>query len=209
MSILLEAKEVTKTYDDILQDLLSVKNMMNKADQSDIRNIIADTLDNMNRYIRRQMQDYHPMLLPGLTIRENYQNLLEAVSECFPHRNICITFECPDSLFLVEPYNIFVFRLLKELVTNVYKHSTGERAWITLVQEKGLILLSVRDDGTAAADALSPTATSEHRGLANIAERINVMEGSITISDNVPHGICIQIAIPMKGDDSYQYFTGR
>lgn len=162
-----------------------------------------------NNYIREQMQDYHPTLLPKLTIKENYQNLLDGISQSFPNRNICVSFDCSDSLFLVEPYNIFVYRLLKELVTNVYKHSTGEKAWITLTQDNGIIILSVSDNGTVDADVLSSADRLKHRGLAMITERVNDMDGSVTISNNHPHGICVQTILPMKGDVSYQHFVSR
>jgi two-component system secretion system sensor histidine kinase SalK len=196
-------------HDDILQDLLSVKNMMKKADRPEVQKIITETLDNMNTYIREQMQDYHPMLLPKLTIKENYQNLLDGISQSFPNRNICVSFDCSDSLFLVEPYNIFVYRLLKELVMNVYKHSTGEKAWITLTQDKGIIILNVSDNGTVDADVLLSADKLKHRGLAMITERVNDMDGSVTISNNHPHGICVQTILPMKGDVSYQHFVSR
>ena len=196
-------------HDDILQDLLSIKNMMNKADNPDIKKIITETLNHMNIYIRDRMQDYRPAMLPKLTIKENYQNLFEHISQSFPHRNIRITFECQDSLFLVAPYDIFVYRLLKELVTNVYKHSVGEKAWITLTQEGGIIMLCIRDNGTADADTLLSADSSKHKGLALITERAGSMGGSVTIADNFPHGVCIQITLPMKGDVSYQYFISR
>ncbi len=196
-------------HDDILQDLLSVKNMMKKADRPEVQKIITETLDNMNTYIREQMQDYHPTLLPKLTIKENYQNLLDGISQSFPNRNICVSFDCSDSLFLVEPYNIFVYRLLKELVTNVYKHSTGEKAWITLTQDNGIIILNVSDNGTVDADVLSSADRLKHRGLAMITERVKDMDGSVTISNNHPHGICVQTILPMKGDVSYQHFVSR
>ena len=196
-------------HDDILQDLLSVKNMMKKADRPEVQKIITETLDNMNTYIREQMQDYHPMLLPKLTIKENYQNLLDGISQSFPNRKICVSFDCSDSLFLVEPYNIFVYRLLKELVMNVYKHSTGEKAWITLTQDKGIIILNVSDNGTVDADVLLSADKLKHRGLAMITERVNDMDGSVTISNNHPHGICVQTILPMKGDVSYQHFVSR
>ncbi len=196
-------------HDDILQDLLSIKNMMKKAGHPDIRKIITKTLDNMNTYIRERMQDYRPAMLPKLTVKKNYQSLLEYISQSFPHRNISITFECPDSLFLAPPYDIFVYRLLKELVTNIYKHSEGEKAWITLTQGNGIIVLCIRDNGTADADALSSADLSKHSGLALITERVNNMEGSVKITNNFPHGVCIQITLPMKGDVSYQYFISR
>lgn len=193
-------------HDDILQDLLSIKNLIKRADRPDIQKIITETLDNMNTYIRERMQDYRPAMLPKLTIKENYQNLLDYLSQSFPHRNIRITFECPDSLFLAAPYDIFVYRLLKELVTNVYKHSTGESAWITLKQDNGIIMLCIKDNGTTDTDILLSADLSKHRGLALITDRVGNMDGSVKITDNFPHGVCIQITLPMKGDVSYQYF---
>ena len=196
-------------HDDILQDLLSIKNMMKKAGHPDIQKIITETLDKMNTYIRERMQDYRPAMLPKLTVKENYQNLLAYISQSFPQRNIRIIFECPDSLFLAAPYDIFVYRLMKELVTNIYKHSAGEKAWLTLTQDNGIIMLCIRDNGTADADALSSADPSKHRGLALITGRVNNMEGSVKITNNFPHGVCIQITLPMKGDVSYQYFISR
>lgn len=209
----LQQEELLKTefanflHDDVLQDLLSIKNMMTKAYRPDIQDIIIETLDNLNTHIREQMQDYHPVILKNLTAKENYQNLIETVSQAFPQRNIMVSFDCPSSLFLVEPYNVLVYRLLKELLSNVYKHSDGGRAWITLIQEKGIIELSVSDDGNAQSDTLIGADKRKHKGIASITEQVNEMEGSIHISDNTPHGICVHIVIPMKGDVSYQYFV--
>ena len=163
----------------------------------------------MNTYIRERMQDYHPAMLPKLTMKNNYQSLLEYISQSFPHRNIRITFDCPDSLFLAAPYDIFIYRLLKEFVTNIYKHSEGEKAWITLTQDDGIIALCIRDNGTADAGVLLSADPSKHRGLALITERVNNMDGSVKITNNFPHGVCIQITLPMKGDVSYQYFISR
>lgn len=208
----LQKEEILKSdfanflHDDILQDLLAIKNMMNKANRPDIQDIIIETLDGLNTHIRQQMQDYHPVILKNLTAKENYQNLIEAVSVAFPHRNITVSFDCSDSLFLVEPYNVLIYRLLKELLTNVYKHSTGSRAWVTLSQEKGIINLSVSDNGTANLESLTSSDERTHKGIASIKEQINHMGGTIAFSNNTPNGICVQITIPMKGDVSYQYF---
>ena len=196
-------------HDNILQDLLSIKNMMYKSTKPDIQKIITETLDNMNIYIREQMQNYHPVLLSKLTTKENYQNLLAYIAQSFPERRISIVFNCPDSLFLVPPYDIFIYRLLKELVTNVYKHSTGEQAWVTLSQDNGMIGLCVKDNGSADADSLIYADSSKHRGLALSTDRVHSMDGTISITQNFPHGICVCINLPMKGAVSYQYFISR
>ncbi len=209
----LQQEELLKTefsnflHDDVLQDLLSIKNMMTKAHRSDIQDIIIETLDNLNTHIREQMQDYHPVILKNLTVKENYQNLMEAISQSFPQRDIVVSFDCSDTLFLVEPYHVLIYRLLKELLTNVFKHSQGNRAWVMLTQESGIIELCVSDDGNATPDRLLVIDKAKHKGITSITEQINHMGGSITISEHLPHGICIQIKLPMKGDVSYQYFV--
>lgn len=194
-------------HDNVLQDLLSVKNMMTKAYRPEIQDTIIETLDNLNTHIREQMQDYHPILLKNLTAKENYQNMIEAVSQSFSARKIMVSFDCPDTLFLVEPYNMLTYRLLKELLTNVYKHSDGNRAWVTLTQENGIIELSVSDNGTVSADSLNLADKIKHKGIATITEQVTNIDGTMIILDNTPHGICIQITIPMRGDVSYQYFV--
>ncbi len=196
-------------HDNILQDLLSIKNLMYKSTKPDIQKIITETLDSMNIYIREQMQNYHPVLLSKLTIKENYQNLLAYIAQSFPERRISIVFDCPASLFLVPPYDIFIYRLLKELVTNVYKHSTGEKAWITLTQDNGMIVLCVKDNGSADTDSLTSVDSSKHRGLALSTDRVHSMDGTVSITQNFPRGICVCISLPMKGDASYQYFISR
>ncbi len=196
-------------HDNILQDLLSIKNMMHKSTRPEIQKIITETLDSMNSYIREQMQNYYPVLLSKLTIKENYQNLLAYIAQSFPDRHVSIVFDCSDSLFLVPPYDIFIYRLLKELVTNVYKHSTGEKAWITLTQDKGIIVLCVKDNGSADTDSLTCADSSKHRGLALSTDRVHSMDGTVSITPNFPHGICVRINLPMKGDASCQYFISR
>lgn len=193
-------------HDDVLQDLLSLKNMTPKSHRTDVQDLMMETLDNLTRQIRGQMQDYHPVILNSLTDKENYQNLIEAVSQSFPQRDILVSFDCSDMLFLIEPYHVLIYRILKELLTNVYKHSDGSLAWIMLTQENGIIELCVSDDGTACADSVFSADQTKHKGIATITERITSMKGVVNISDHTPHGICVHITLPMKGEDSYQYF---
>lgn len=208
----LRQEELLKTefanflHDDVLQDLLSVKNMTTKAHRPEVRDLIIETLDKLNIHIREQMQDYHPVILKTLTAKENYQNLIEDVSQTFPQRNIAVSFECSDALFLVEPYHLLIYRLLKELLTNVYKHSDGNRAWITLIQENSMIELWISDNGTAHADLLISADKEKHKGIVSAAEQVNNMDGTMEILDSAPQGVCIHIRIPMKGEGSYQYF---
>ena len=98
--------------------------------------------------------------------------------------------------------------MLKELVTNAFKHSNCSQIHLHLTQENGEIQLIVKDDGiglaTTEADILNG-----HKGLHSIKEQLLLLNGEITISNSNPSGLCITIVIPMKGDDSYKHFINR
>ncbi|MEN1936451.1 ATP-binding protein [Paenibacillus sp. 102] len=193
-------------HDEILQDILAVKNMMNKSNKEEIHEMIVKTLDNLNQSIRVQMQEYHPALLKTLTLKKNYSNLLEMIQQKYGMKNIDISFNCNENLFLVEPYNLVIYRILKELVINAFKHSECSQLVLSLVQENNKIELIVKDNGVGMGKHHIP---NEHRGLNSIKEQLFLLNGNMTISKCEPSGLCVVIFIPMKGDDSYQYFINR
>ena len=78
-----------------------------------------------------------------------------------------------------------------------------------LQQDNGIIIQSVSDNGTVDADVLTSADRLKHRGLAMITERVNDMDGSVTISNNHPHGICVQTILPMKGDIFFKFISIR
>lgn len=195
-------------HDEVLQDLLSIKNMMIKATRPEIRNIILQTLDNLNVSIREQMQEYHPVILKSLTIKENFQNLIEAVQKTYPTKKIHVAFDCDDKLFLVDPYNYIVYRILKELVTNSFKHSQASHLNITLTQENENIELIVQDDGAGISSKIRND-THMHKGLDSIREQLASLSGSILTEPVTPSGLRVTVRIPMRGEDSYAYFVNR
>ena len=77
------------------------------------------------------------------------------------------------------------------------------------ITENNMITLRITDDGTANATCLTSTDTTKHKGIFSITEQIHSLDGTISLCNNTPHGICIQIQIPMKGELSYEYFVSR
>ncbi len=197
-------------HDEILQDILSIKNMINKSDKEEVRKIIFETLDNLNLSIREQMQEFHPTLLKTLTLKENYGYLLETLEQKYVNGEINIVFNCKKDLFLVEPYHLVVYRMLKELVTNAMKHSKCSQITVALKQENEKVELIVSDDGVGfKKNENGKYSSNHHKGLNSINEQLSLLNGKIIISNNDPTGLCVRVQIPMKGDDSYQYFINR
>lgn len=191
-------------HDDILQDLLSIKNLVGKADRPDVQQLIYDTLGELNATIRSQMQAYHPTLLKSLTLKENIQTLIDTLTEKHP---AIVILDCSDTVFLVEPYNILIYRMIRELVTNALKHSGASKIRVLLTQEHGVISLKVSDDGKGFETAYCQGCN--HRGLASIQEQVSLLDGAMNIESAAESGTQITITMPMRGEDSYESFIGR
>lgn len=210
---LLKEEELKKDFsnylhDEVLQDLLSIKNMMKKSDRQEIREMIIKILSNLNLSIREQMQEYHPTILKTLSLKENLHNMLVMLKQTSGLKNIEISFACSDELFLVEPYNLVVYRILKELVTNALKHSKCSEIKVLVAQEKGEIELAVEDNGIGLKSTEQPT-RDFHKGLPSIQEQIFLLNGKMILTENKPSGLCVTIHLPMKGENSYEYFISR
>lgn len=191
-------------HDNILQNLLSIKNMLCKAEQPEIRRLLLDTLTELNASIRFQMQTYHPNLVKSLTLKENIQNLLDSMEENHS-ANICL--DCDKDVFLVEPYNVLIYRMIKELVTNALKHSSATTIDVLLMQEDGRITLKVTDNGIG----FKPFTykSGSHQGLASIGEQVSLLDGTMNIQPATGGGTAVVISMPMNGGDSYENFVGR
>ena len=163
-----ELKETFSNFlhDEVLQDLLSVKNLAGKSDRPEVRQLILKTLDQLNLRIREKMQDCHPVLLKNLTFKENLEQLILSIQSLFPQQKIRVTFLCSETLLMPAPYDVLIYRLVRELLTNIYKHSGGTHAWIALSLEGTTAKLSVWDDGAQiSVPEADGTVSFWHKGL--------------------------------------------
>jgi two-component system secretion system sensor histidine kinase SalK len=171
---------------------------------------MGQTLENLNTLVRERMQDYHPVLLKSLSLKENYDNLLSAISQKFQPHDVDMIFNCDNSLFLIMPYDLVIYRMIKELVTNTFKHSDCTKLRIILTQMDGIIELAVKDNGNVAAASVQDALDSRKgKGLSSIQEQAALLGGQFSIMGNDAKGVCVRISLPMKGDGSYEHFISR
>lgn len=193
-------------HDAILQDILSMKNLLAKAEQPPVRQLLADTLDGLSRSIRRRMQQMHPILARGLTLRENIQALLEAETAGTP---FSARLDCSAALFLPEPYDLIIFRMLRELVANACRHSGGDALTVSLALNRQGVSLSVSDNGRGFVPPAALDGKGGGRGLCSIREQAELLGGSLQISPAPGGGARVSVFIPIKGEDSYAYSARR
>jgi two-component system sensor histidine kinase UhpB len=96
---------------------------------------------------------------------------------------------------LPEPQAIALFRIAQECLTNIAKHSTAANADVTLAITKDQVTLTVQDDGVA--DRL-PFADGSGIGLPGMRERITALQGRLTLSIAEPHGLIVEVELPIR-----------
>jgi len=99
-----------------------------------------------------------------------------------------------DCALLPEPLTITVFRLIQECLTNIAKHASATNANITLTITTDTVALTVTDNGCA---TILPFAGNSGIGLLGIRERVTALGGRLTIAIAVPHGLIVDIQLPI------------
>ncbi len=98
---------------------------------------------------------------------------------------------------LPEDLLYFLFRTIRELLTNIGKHAKASRAHLRVQQTETGIHLQVQDDGKGFDPEMQPMKTTGF-GLFSIRERLHQIGGTFTISSKPNEGTCIDIGIPLE-----------
>jgi two-component system sensor histidine kinase UhpB len=95
---------------------------------------------------------------------------------------------------LPEPQAITLFRIAQECLTNIAKHSAAKHVEVTLMITEERVTLTVQDDGVA--DKL-PFPEGPGIGLLGIRERAGALHGRMTLSIAQPHGLIVEVELPI------------
>lgn len=96
--------------------------------------------------------------------------------------------------------------LLQPLVENAISHGIepaieGGQVEILVKQQQDEVQLTVRDTGTG----IASNKPSNGTGLSNVRERLRALyqnRATLTLTDNKPHGVTVEIQIPLDGIDN-------
>ncbi len=94
-----------------------------------------------------------------------------------------------------------LLQIVREGLTNIYRHAEATHAEISLESQNGEYLISIRDDGRgfpSAAEAGGPLPNSAAPW--SIRERVQVLGGTLLIRSGVGEGSEIQITLPRRAN---------
>jgi PAS domain S-box-containing protein len=90
-----------------------------------------------------------------------------------------------------DNHGLHVFRIFQEAVTNVFKYAEASNLEVTVDNTKNFILI-IKDDGVG----YDQTEKSDGFGLRNIAERVEAIQGQLTINSTLGKGTEVKLFIP-------------
>jgi two-component system NarL family sensor kinase len=91
---------------------------------------------------------------------------------------------------------IILFRVLQECLQNVMKHSEAKNLDINFTYTDNVLSIQIKDDGKGF--LIQPAKGSYGLGLMNINNRIQLMNGQITVESSPGTGTVIFIQLPIE-----------
>lgn len=112
--------------------------------------------------------------------------------------------EDSDLPAIEEHWPVVLFRAIRELLLNAFKHSGAKRASVRLFREDAHFCLQVRDSGAG----FDPSSVqSRGFGLLSIQQRVNHLGGSVRVRSAPGHGTCVTIRVPLNSRTSFGGIT--
>ena len=97
-------------------------------------------------------------------------------------------------LSLPTEVNTTVYRIVQESLTNIHKHAEAKAAIVKLIQETGMLHLSIEDNG----NGFNPTQNTTGFGIQGMRERATALGGQFNLHSQPGKGCRICVSLPLS-----------
>ena len=176
--------------------LLAIRNL--QSDLSIPAVELFERLENLHQQayeifvkIRRLAHDLRPPVLDTLGLKLS----LETYCREFTNRtHLPIMLEIDSELpELIDPYNVILYRVLQEALTNIAKHAQASRVWVELNVEEDTVHLIVQDNGRG---LQSPE--NKGIGITGMEERLSLVGGKLRLYSPAEGGTILSASLPIR-----------
>lgn len=105
----------------------------------------------------------------------------------------------PLGTVLSAEYELHLYRIVQEALTNVARHATATQVAVHLARRRRRVVLTIVDDG-AGFDTSEPRLTG--LGLTTMRERVEMMGGELRVRTARGRGTTIHVNVPIEPDTS-------
>lgn len=143
--------------------------------------------------VRRIIYNLRPMALDDLGLVPTIRKYLADLEE---YHKMTITLSEHGSVDRLDSkYEVALFRLIQESVQNAVKHAAAEQIHVNIRNERNQVSVSIRDDGVGFDLAKKK---EKSFGIIGMRERVEMLDGSITINSKIGGGTTVYVKIPLK-----------
>jgi signal transduction histidine kinase len=153
----------------------------------EVRTHVGDALDDARSAIEELRELVHGIHPAVLTRR----GLAAAVKDLAGRASAPVVVEITDERY-PNSVELAAYFVTAEALTNIAKFARASKARVTTTRTASHLVLTVDDDGIGGA---RPTAGS---GLAGLADRIETLGGTLTVSSRPGHGTHVRAEIPLS-----------
>lgn len=144
--------------------------------------------------VRRIIYDLRPMALDDLGLIPTLKKYLKTIEEY--HESTKIEFATiGKEARLPSKYEVALFRLVQESVQNALKHADASNIAVKVELRRDQIIVLVKDNGKGF-DKNQKKA--ESFGLIGMRERVQLLDGEITIDSKIGVGTIVMINVPIR-----------
>ena len=194
----------SELHDGLGQNLLLIKNQSQLAQLAGPgEGALAERLAGVVRLageaiaeVRQISHDLRPYQLDQLGLTRALRAMIDAAAGA---TGIAFTvkLEAVDEVFSADN-SIHLYRIVQESLNNILKHSRASRGRVVLERDVHEVRLLVEDDGRGLGrPADAPAEGAGGFGLRNMAERVLILGGRMTLGAPSGPGLALRIVIPI------------
>ncbi|OWV36948.1 histidine kinase [Bacillus spizizenii] len=149
--------------------------------------------------VRRIIYDLRPMALDDLGLIPTLRKYLYTTEEY--NGKVKIHFQCigeTEDQRLAPQFEVALFRLAQEAVSNALKHSESEEITVKVEITKDFVILMIKDNGKGFDLKVAKEKKNKSFGLLGMKERVDLLEGTMTIDSKIGLGTFIMIKVPLS-----------
>jgi signal transduction histidine kinase len=147
--------------------------------------LVAEALDNAQR-ATTELRELAHGIMPAALSRGGLRAGVESLAG---HVALPVAVDVPTER-LPPALETTAYFIVAEGLTNVVKHAGARSAQVRAVLDEGALQLEVRDDGAGGADR------TRGSGLVGLADRVDALGGTFTISSPPGEGTAIVVELP-------------
>lgn len=174
------------------------------AEMADIRESLTDILSLTDKTMSNLRLLSHNLRPPGLDAYGLDAALSGLCQDFTAHTRLSIHYSgvaLPDDLASLSALSLY--RFAQEALTNAIKHAQATEIEMTLTYDSDMITLTIHDDGQGFVPPdIEEGLPLQGAGLVGIVERLEMVDGRLTIDSTIGKGSCLTAVVPYTKEES-------